>query len=328
MSKQIISAAILTILLFLACEKNETTPVSGDINFRQEMRQLVQSISAYGHYLHPEFIIIPHNGEGIITVDGLPEGPIATGYVNAIDGIGRDELFFGYNDEYNKPTPPSETSQMLPFLNLLQQNGKAILVTDYTGDEAQRKEASTQCQNRGFIPFVTSDRQLSEIPNSTLQPALSGKNISRLSEAESFLFLIQPEKFNAKSEYLATLAQSTYDLLLIDLFFENQQQPLSAEDLQLLKIKPDGTQRLLIAYMNIGEAQSNRYYWHEDWHTAQPYWMETENSNVEGNFSIRYWERDWKDILIGNKDSYLKKIVDAGFDGVYLDAVDAHTIFE
>jgi cysteinyl-tRNA synthetase len=103
---------------------------------------------------------------------------------------------------------------------------------------------------------------------------------------------------------------------------------LTPEEVKQLRLKPDGTQRLLIAYLSIGEAESYRYYWQEDWNTTQPYWMEQENKQWEGNFKVRYWEQDWKDILIGNKDSYLKKIVDAGFDGVYLDVVDAYEYFE
>ncbi|PHN03968.1 endo alpha-1,4 polygalactosaminidase [Flavilitoribacter nigricans] len=311
-----------------SCEKNSNSPVSGDIDFRQEMRQLVQSVSAYGRFLDPDFIIIPQNGEDIITVDGAPEGPLATGYLNAIDGVGREELFYGYNNRDNEATPYAETSFMLPFLNLLQQNGKAIMVTDYTNDPGQQLEASTQCQNRGFVPFIAADRELSLLPDTSLQPALSGKDIIRLDQVESFLFLINPQKFNDRANYIASLATSNYDLLLIDLFFDDQQDPLTIEEILQLRFKPDGTQRLLIAYLSIGEAESYRYYWQSDWDTNKPYWMESKNSQWAGNYKVRYWEQDWKNLLIGNKNSYLKKIVDAGFDGVYLDVVDAYEFFE
>ena len=326
MNKRILFLLLGAILW--SCEKNTGTPIPGDIDFRQEMRQLVQSISAYGRFLDPDFLIIPQNGEDIITVDGVPEGPLASGYINAIDGIGREELFFGYDQKDGQPTPARETSLMLPFLNLLQQSGKTILVTDYTKDPNQRLEAINQCQNRGFIPFVAPDRELSVLPDSTALPALSGKDITQLAQAESFLYLINPEKFNARAEYLERLATSPYDLLIIDLFFDDQEHPLTADDIQHLRFKPDGTQRLLIAYLSIGEAESYRYYWQADWNSNRPYWMEQENPEWEGNYKLRYWEQDWKDILIGNKDSYLKKIVDAGFDGVYLDVVDAYEYFE
>lgn len=314
--------------LVMACEKNTDDPIPGDIDFRQEMRSLVQSISAYSHFLDEDFLIIPQNAEDIITIDGAPEGPLATGYISAIDGIGREELFYGYNNRDNQPTPSKETSYMLPYLNLLQQSGKTILVTDYTTDAQQRTEANEQCYNRGFLSFIATDRELSVIPAPEAQPASSGKAIKKLSQAEHFLYLINPEKFEDRGAYIEALAATPYDILIIDLFFDDPQSPLTTVEVEQLKHKPDGQQRLLLAYLSIGEAESYRYYWQGDWNQNPPYWMETENPDWAGNFKIRYWEQDWKDLLIGNGDSYLKKIVDAGFDGVYLDAVDAYEYFE
>jgi cysteinyl-tRNA synthetase len=43
---------------------------------------------------------------------------------------------------------------------------------------------------------------------------------------------------------------------------------------------------------------------------------------------VRYWDKTWQNIIYGNNDTYLKKIIDAGFDGVYLDVVDAFEYFE
>lgn len=34
------------------------------------------------------------------------------------------------------------------------------------------------------------------------------------------------------------------------------------------------------------------------------------------------------EIIYGNNNSYVKKILDAGFDGVYLDIIDAFEYFE
>ena len=48
----------------------------------------------------------------------------------------------------------------------------------------------------------------------------------------------------------------------------------------------------------------------------------------EGNYKVRYWEEDWQAIIYGDADSYLQKILDAGFDGVYLDIIDAFEYFE
>ena len=80
--------------------------------------------------------------------------------------------------------------------------------------------------------------------------------------------------------------------------------------------------------MSIGEAEDYRYYWQSSWKIGSPDWIEKENPDWEGNYKVKYWEKGWQDIIYGNNDSYLKKILDTGFDGVYLDIIDAFEYFE
>lgn len=49
---------------------------------------------------------------------------------------------------------------------------------------------------------------------------------------------------------------------------------------------------------------------------------------AEGRCLTNDWDENWQAIIYGNDDSYLKKIIDAGFDGVYLDIIDAFEYFE
>lgn len=37
---------------------------------------------------------------------------------------------------------------------------------------------------------------------------------------------------------------------------------------------------------------------------------------------------DWKNIIYGTSDSYTQKLLNSGFDGAYLDIVDAFEYFE
>ena len=57
-------------------------------------------------------------------------------------------------------------------------------------------------------------------------------------------------------------------------------------------------------------------------------WLEEENPDWSGNYKIRYWDKNWQQIIFGNPDAYLDKILKAGFDGVYLDLVDSYEYFE
>ncbi|MEE8372615.1 MAG: endo alpha-1,4 polygalactosaminidase [Dehalococcoidia bacterium] len=83
-----------------------------------------------------------------------------------------------------------------------------------------------------------------------------------------------------------------------------------------------------IAYMSIGEAEDYRYYWQEEWGSSSPSWLAEENPDWTGNYKVRYWDPVWQRIIYREDDSYLRKILDAGFDGVYLDIIDAFEYFE
>ena len=107
-----------------------------------------------------------------------------------------------------------------------------------------------------------------------------------------------------------------------------QREFLTMDDFASLKIKSNGGNRLVIAYTSIGEAEDYRYYWQDKWESSRPSWLEEENPNWPGNYKVQYWEKVWQDIIFGNDDSYLQKILNAGFDGVYLDIIDAFEYFE
>jgi cysteinyl-tRNA synthetase len=115
-------------------------------------------------------------------------------------------------------------------------------------------------------------------------------------------------------------------VFIIDLFVGDQS--LTEADVFALATKPSGARRLVICYMSIGEAENYRYYWQPAWETTPPAWLDAENPDWEGNFKVRYWEPAWQAILTGDGDSYLGRILAAGFDGVYLDIIDAFEYYE
>jgi cysteinyl-tRNA synthetase len=83
-----------------------------------------------------------------------------------------------------------------------------------------------------------------------------------------------------------------------------------------------------IAYISIGEAESYRFYWENSWvekndtnqlTSKAPEWLGHTNPDWEGNYKVRYWDLDWRDNII---KPYLDKIIEQGFNGVYLDIID------
>ena len=129
----------------------------------------------------------------------------------------------------------------------------------------------------------------------------------------------------------ARIAASPYDLVVIDYARSEAgdlvEEPLTAAEVARMKQKPDGGKRLIIAYLSIGESEDNRYYWKAEWSRKRPGWMGAESKEWKGNYLVKYWEPVWQDIIMGGAQSYVDRIIAAGFDGFYIDRADAYYRF-
>jgi cysteinyl-tRNA synthetase, unknown class len=126
---------------------------------------------------------------------------------------------------------------------------------------------------------------------------------------------------------LEVLNKVDADVFVIDYALEGGKVPMTREQVTRLQKKPDGSRRYVISYMSIGEAEEYRYYWQDGWKTQKPVWLGPENCAWPKAHAIRYWRDEWKDISFRKPDSYIKRIIDAGYDGVYLDRVDMYEWF-
>ena len=145
------------------------------------------------------------------------------------------------------------------------------------------------------------------------------------------------------------LANSHYDMLVL----EPTRTDWSSDDrdfdtkgmvLQLRDSKArDGVHRkLIIAYIDIGEAEDWRWYWtwSEEWSRGEPrpadwpdYILTHDPDGWEGCYPVAYWDEEWKDIVIygrnqdsspyGDYNSIIDEVIKDGFDGIYLDWVEA-----
>ena len=313
----------VTLMLTVSCRRENG---NGDSLYRQQMREFVQSISLYARGVKPGFLVIPQNGQELLTENGESGGPLVQAYLDAIDGVGREDLFYGFNQD-NQPTPASDREYMLGFLGRALSSGKRVLVTDYCWTPTRIDDSYSQNSARGFISFAADHRDLDNIPPYPAVPfSVNGDSVTSLAAARNFLYLINPDSFLGRTAFLNAIRATNYDLLIVDLFWGAA--ALTAADVDTLKLKNNGGQRLLIAYCSIGEAEDYRYYWQPEWAANPPSWLSEENPDWPGNYRVRYWDPAWQAIIFGNDQSYLKRILDAGFDGVYLDTIDTFEFFE
>ncbi len=324
MKKYLVYVFIISLVVFVSCKKDN--PLPENIDVRQEMRDFVVGISNYSKDIKSDFIVIPQNGQALITDNGEVNGVVNTEYLDAFDATGREDLFYGYTGD-DKETPDEDKQLMLDLCLLFEQNNIEVLAIDYCSTQTKIDNSYQQNQTNGFISFAADERNLNNIPSYPTAPFNeNASDITDISMARNFLYLINPENYSTKAEMLSAIAATNYDLVIIDLYFNDY--ALTAQDLALIKSKHNGGLRKVIAYVSIGEAEDYRPYWNADWKNDAPTWLEGENPAWRGNYKVRYWEQEWKDIIYGNEGSYISKVLNAGFDGIYLDIIDGYEYFE
>ncbi len=299
---------VLSILtLFINCSNEQISEKS----VGRKMQDFVCNISIYAHSYNANFIIIPQNGIEMAYNNAEPEEGINTSYLDAIDGFGVEELFF--NGDYQ---PDQYRLEQLRQLKLYKK------VSEYLSDNSMVAEALTLNYNEGFIcfPRIESNYDYLLIPD--IVPQENSNDITTLADAMNYLYLINTENYVLKSGFINAIAATNFDVIIIDLFFSDT--ALTADDINRLKIKANGGKRLVISYINIGAAENYRYYWEKDWELHHPEWIKKEYEGYSNEFWVEFWVEEWQKLIYGNDSSYIKKIIDAGFDGAYLDNVEGY----
>lgn len=93
--------------------------------------------------------------------------------------------------------------------------------------------------------------------------------------------------------------------------------------------------KLILAYINIGEAENWRWYWDKISSAKNPEHniiISPDPDGWKGNYLAAFWEDKWKDIIIYGSDtakglpykSAIDEAISDGFDGIYLDWIEAY----
>jgi cysteinyl-tRNA synthetase len=121
------------------------------------------------------------------------------------------------------------------------------------------------------------------------------------------------------------IAASDLDLVIVEPMIDSALGIfLPSVDVARMRSRPDGRRRIVLAYLSVGELDMARYYWQPELQADVPGWVGHRNPNWPGSCTVRFWDREWQSLLFGHEGSMLERIMDAGFDGVVLDRVDAY----
>lgn len=169
-------------------------------------------------------------------------------------------------------------------------------------------------QPKSAPPSTPSSPGEAPAPSTQASPPAAGK-----AKVDSWAY--QLADIDAKA-----IAALDVDLVVVDYAADGSDDTaFKPSDVKLMQTRSGGGRKLVVSYMSIGEAEDYRYYWNAAWKKAKtrPTWLDDENPDWEGNYKVRFWEPDWQRVIMGAPNAYLDRIIAAGFDGVYLDIIDA-----
>lgn len=145
---------------------------------------------------------------------------------------------------------------------------------------------------------------------------------TELSEVRQWLYLID---VNLDETTVNLIANSAYDMVVVD-YIPSEAENIDYPMTEVVAKWHNGEHpKLVMAYIDIGQAESYRSYWHDDWQVGEPDWITGEDPDgwVE-NYPVAYWRDEWQSIWLDH-DGLIAQIVTSGFDGVYLDWIEAYS---
>ena len=295
-----------------------------DAELRQEMIAFVVGISEYAKSQNPDFAIIPQNAVGLlgVTEDGPDSGP-NTAYLNAIDGLGVEDLWF------NDDAISDWTQGDLDYIALAQAAGKFVLATSYPTAAASQEAFVADAIANGLIPLV-ADRDLTGVMaeiNAIIETAMADQDINVPWDTGTTppdtgtdlvvdQFAVQYTNVDA-----AEIAASPYDLVIVEgKPGDGATADLSDADVAALT----AAGKNVVAYVSVGQSDDARPYWDPAWtvdgtDTGQPTeiapaWLGEQAESYDAAI-VEFWNPAWQALVIDQ----VTELAGRGYTGIFLD---------
>lgn len=223
-------------------------------------------------------------------------------------------------------------------------SGIAISLYDSSDDNRDNTQTSTTSSsvsanittstktNSSILSVITNTSSTIKTNSSTITTTINSKSTTTQQPEDMFWNSVNDFVYQLQNIDLVAIGNTDFDLVVMDYSEDGTEETrFTFEQIITLKNSPGGP-KLVLAYMSIGEAEDYRWYWNNKWDTDKdgfpdlgaPLWLGPSNPDWLGNYKVKYWEPGWQSIIYGSPTSYLDKIIEAGFDGVYLDIIDAY----
>jgi cysteinyl-tRNA synthetase len=156
-------------------------------------------------------------------------------------------------------------------------------------------------------------------PSTDSGPAATALGVA---DVAHWLYLID---VNLEEAIVDRITDSSYDMVVVD-YIPSEANNVDYPMAEVVEAWHNAAHpKLVIAYIDIGEAEDYRTYWQPDWGIGNPEWIAgSDPDGWEGNFPVAYWYDEWQEIWLG-AGGLMEGILSAGFDGIYLDWIEAYS---
>ena len=286
------------------------------VDYREQMRLLVEHVAAEARAHDPEFVVVVQDGLDLLVKPGSDELPApASAYRKALDGVLVRDLVC-------RPTPGSDgldedAERRLMLARAAREHGLQVFVIAGGG--------TAGCRRLDFVPVATAE--IGPSPRSLSRPrGESAANIAAPVAVKNAAAVARPEAFGTVDDFLAAMRATNHDLVVVDLF--HGRRALEGRAVRALQFKALGARRLVLARVDIATAARWQYYWQPEWMVLPPPWLGPPLTQDPDRRVVRYWFPEWRHIIADGERSLIKGIVSLGYDGVLLTGLEAYRIFE
>lgn len=313
-------------------------------NYRADMRNNLLMLIRYAKEQRPDFKIIAHEGQDLLTKslweydregynrarlqDNAEDASFlfhsnfsemeperytpAYDYLNSIDAI-------AINNLYCKPKKSKGREN-----NVTKNHNLGLITIEHCQSQEDIEDARINSmidQKSSYFFTNISDAFNNTFDHNNIND--SSKNIFNVSDAQNILIITDDSRYKNKEDFVTALLKTNYDIIIMKPLFANAIR-FSADDIQKLRFKKNGTKRLLIAEFNVSEASPKDYYWNRDWKIGNPEWLARLSFSSKDTIITRFWYPEWKQII----SRHFKDILEEGFDGIFFTGIENYQYFE
>jgi cysteinyl-tRNA synthetase len=154
-----------------------------------------------------------------------------------------------------------------------------------------------------------------------------GQRPMALPAVKTFMYQLQNLE---EPDAVTALANSDYDLLVVEPTSTTKGNDSFDMKAMVDKLRAGRPGRIVLAYLDACEAESFRTYWKPDWKAptrssrgVPDFLLIPDPDGWSDDYPVAYWDARWQAIIATDADSQVNRLMRAGFDGVYLDWIDA-----